>query len=117
MDKSETKMISKGDIYLIVVILFLVISALLWRYFTADEGAKAVVTIDGTVKEELKLVKDAEVKIVTAEGYNIIKVQDGKAYVAEADCRDHICVSHQPICVEGETIVCLPHKLVVEVKE
>ena len=64
-------MISKGDIYLIVVILFLVISALLWRYFTADEGAKAVVTIDGTVKEELKLVKDAEVKIVTAEGYNI----------------------------------------------
>ena len=42
MDKSETKMISKGDIYLIVVILFLVISALLWRYFTADEGAKAV---------------------------------------------------------------------------
>ncbi len=117
MDKSETKMISKGDIYLIVVILFLVISALLWRYFTADEGAKAVVTIDGTVKEELKLVKDAEVKIVTAEGYNIIKVQDGKAYVAEADCRDHICVRHQPISVEGETIVCLPHKLVVEVKE
>jgi hypothetical protein len=32
-----------------------------------------------------------------------------------ADCRDQICVHHIPISGSGESIICLPHKLVVTV--
>ena len=33
----------------------------------------------------------------------------------EADCPDLICVHHKPISRQGESIVCLPHKVIVEV--
>jgi len=33
----------------------------------------------------------------------------------EADCRDGICVDHTPISLNGETIICLPHRLVIEI--
>lgn len=117
MDKNEPKMISKGDICLIIVILLLATAALLWRHFYAKAGARAVVTVDGEVKEELLLRKDVELTINTPEGYNKVVVKDGEVMVLDADCRDHICVKHQPISKQGETIICLPHKLVVEVKE
>lgn len=116
MDK-ETKMISRGDIYLIVIILLLAAGVLLWRHFNAKDGAKAVVTVDGEIKEELLLSHDTSVKILSPEGYNVVVVKDGCVIVEDADCRDHICVKHKAISKQGETIICLPHKLVVEVKE
>ena len=32
-----------------------------------------------------------------------------------ADCRDQICVRHRAVSAVGESIICLPHKLVVEI--
>lgn len=49
------------------------------------------------------------------EAYNVIEVENGKVHIHEASCRDQICVNHPPISKNGEVIVCLPNKLVVEV--
>ena len=35
--------------------------------------------------------------------------------MAEADCADRYCMAYKPISKSGETIICLPHRLVVEV--
>jgi hypothetical protein len=35
--------------------------------------------------------------------------------VEAADCPDKLCVSHREIFREGESIVCLPHRVVVTV--
>ena len=55
------------------------------------------------------------IRIETPQGYNIVAVEDGTVMVTDADCRDQICVEHKKISRTGETIVCLPHKLVVEI--
>ena len=47
--------------------------------------------------------------------YNLVSVQDGAVSVEAADCRDQICVRHKPVSAAGESIVCLPHRLVVEI--
>ena len=47
--------------------------------------------------------------------YGSYAQKDGKASMAKADCPDKICVNHAAISKKGETIVCLPHKVVVEV--
>jgi hypothetical protein len=44
-------------------------------------------------------------------------IKDGKAFIQNADCPDKICAEHKPISKTGETIVCLPHKLVIEITE
>ena len=50
------------------------------------------------------------------ESYNLISVIDGKITMEAADCRDQICVNHKPIMAERESIICLPHKLVIEIE-
>ncbi len=47
--------------------------------------------------------------------YNLISVADGRVTMEAADCRDQICVRHRPISSDRENIICLPHKLVVEI--
>lgn len=46
--------------------------------------------------------------------YNLFSIADGTVTMEAADCRDQICVNHKPIMSERESIICLPHKLVVE---
>lgn len=48
---------------------------------------------------------------------NIVVIEHGKAFVREANCPDKICVNHSEISNVGESIICLPHKLIVEIKE
>ena len=58
---------------------------------------------DGTVSEEMP------------RDYNIIRIRGGKVSVIKADCRSQVCVDHKAISRTGESIICLPHKLVVEI--
>ncbi|MCR5675892.1 MAG: NusG domain II-containing protein [Lachnospiraceae bacterium] len=46
---------------------------------------------------------------------NTVVIENGTCRVSEADCPDRICVERGRISVSGETIVCLPHRLVIEV--
>ncbi len=107
----------KGDIIIAAVVI--IAAAVL--YFSGilrptEGGAKAVVTVDKEVFGEYPLDENIEVKIDLGEdGFNIFEIEDGKADMIEADCRDGICVDHKSINLNGETIVCLPHKVVIEI--
>ena len=102
---------------LILVVIALVAAAGIWLFYSAgaDHGLTAVVTVDGEVRAELPLDETCNAEIETEWGYNIVHTENGQAFVTEADCRDQICVEHKKIEKTGETIVCLPHKMVVEI--
>ena len=108
----------KGDIIIGAVVI--VLAAVL--YFSGilrpeGEGAKAVVTVDGKVYGEYNLHNEETVKVdLKEDGYNTFVISDGKVDMLEADCRDGICVDHTPISLDGETIICLPHKVVIEIE-
>ena len=48
---------------------------------------------------------------------NVLVIQEGKAYMEEADCPDKLCVKQKAIERNGESIICLPHKLVIRMPE
>ena len=50
------------------------------------------------------------------DAYNVLKISNGMAAVVEANCGDHTCIRTGAISREGETIVCLPHRMVVRVE-
>lgn len=84
--------------------------------FVYPNGEKAVVTLDGTVILEQPLQEDCNMPIRSENGENVLRIENGKVRITEADCRDQICVNHKEISKAGESIVCLPHGLVVEIK-
>jgi hypothetical protein len=82
------------------------------------EGSFAVVKIDGVETNKFSLSEDIEFIIETGENNeqkNTLVIKDGKAFVRDANCPDKICEGHQKISYKGETIVCLPHKVVIEI--
>ena len=108
----------KNDIIFIAAILAVVAIAAVALLLLRGEGSTVTVEVDGTVIGTYPLSVDREVEIVTGENgeeRNLLVIKDGKATVSTATCPDGVCVSHRPISREGETIVCLPHKVVVTV--
>lgn len=105
------------DFILIAVVLAAALISAAFVYMTHNKGDMAVIKVDGNVISELSL---SENTTITVEGYqggsNVVSIIDGKAYVSEADCPDKICVKTGGISRAGETIVCLPHRVVVEIK-
>lgn len=112
------KQLKKADIILILSVLLIVavLAVVMIIVFKDDKGTKAVLTLHGNVIFEQSLDTDCELPISSSNGYNIFVVEDGKAYVKEADCPHQDCVDHAPVSKKGETIVCLPHEFVIEIQ-
>ena len=106
----------RNDIILLAV---LVVAALVLFPIVAHSdkaGSYALVELDGAEYARLDLDKDTSLTVDTKQGTNIIIVRDHAVSVESADCPDKICVNHASVNLAGETIVCLPHKLVITIK-
>lgn len=106
----------KNDILLILALLLLAGAAWAVLRFTRRAGGAAVVTVDGVAVDTLPLGENGRFPIDTGAGQNLVEVSDGRVRVAEADCPDGLCVRSGWARYAGESIVCLPHKLVVTVE-
>lgn len=108
----------RNDIIFIVGLLLVISLAGLAFFLLRGEGNTVTVEVDGAVLGTYPLSEDRSVEIRTGERdeeLNLLVIKDGKAYVETATCPDGICAAHKPISREGESIVCLPHKVVITV--
>lgn len=64
---------------------------------------------------ELPLSQNTTKTVTTDLGTNLIEIKDGRVHVEEADCPNQDCVHQGWIDAAGEQIVCLPHKLTVDI--
>ena len=116
---NNNKKKTRNDIILAAVILVIAVAGLLIANLTKTQGDYAVVKIDGVEKYRYSLNENVTLDIVTGENdenVNTLVIENGEAVMTEADCPDGICVAHRPISNTGESIVCLPHKIIVEIQ-
>ena len=63
---------------------------------TKDDGERVVIALGGEIIQEMSLNVDASFLVGSKEGdYNLVVVEDGKAYVSEANCANQICIPHR----------------------
>ena len=109
------KLFTLLDVVLIFSVIF--ISIVLGVIFSSRQSGKtAVISVEEKVVASLKLNINATEEIKTDYGYNLVVIENGECFIKNADCRDGICVSRGKINKVGESIVCLPHKLIVEIR-
>ena len=105
----------KMDFVLVLTVVVLAIGGfLLYNLFGQKEAGLVVVEVDGSIYGEYELYENQEIFI---NDTNVIVIENGEVNMMEADCPDQICVKHVSISKNGETIVCLPNKVVVTIKE
>ena len=117
-NSSEKKNKIRNDIILAAVIVVIAVAGLLFINATKVQGNRVVVKIDGEVTQSYSLSENVEFEIKTGknnENINIVVIENGKVRVTDADCPDGICKEYRAISYVGQTIVCLPHKVVVEI--
>lgn len=112
---------TKADkLLIVIVIVFSFISlGYINRQGLSDEDKYVSIQYNG--KEIRKVIFDKQIvgttiPIETELGYNLIEIGDEEVRVLEADCPDQIDVEQGWISNIGETLICLPNRLVVEVK-
>ena len=114
------KKVIRNDIILIGIIVFVAVASFFCFKLFQKNGNSVLVSINGQTVDEYSLSEDIEKQIFqnNKNGYeNLLVIKDGEAYVSSANCDDEICVHHRPISKTGESIVCLPHKLVISIEE
>ena len=81
----------------------------------------AYIYSDGELQTTIDLSQITETQDITfsdgSGGYNITRVSYGKIEVIEANCPDKVCIHMGAIHSSAVPIVCLPHKLVIVLKE
>lgn len=106
----------KKDIILIVVILLIaVVMYVAINQMHSQTGTTVKITLDGKTYGTYPMDKDKTIEIKTSKGKNIVEIKDGYVEMKEADCPDKYCVKQGKIKHSGENIVCLPHKVVVDI--
>ena len=117
---TDGSVVKKNDIILAAsFVVVAIICAIVIQVFIKKDGNIAVVNIDGQVYKTLSLSVNTELKIDNEsgiDGYNVLVIENGFAYMKDANCADKICVHQDKISKVGETIVCLPHKVVIEIE-
>ena len=113
----EKKSMRRRDIILIAVIVsavalvfgvYMLVSHLMEQ--DVGDGSYVTVEVDGTEIARYDLTEDGEYSL--NGGTNILRIENGQAYIIEANCPDQICV-HTGAAAPLQPIVCLPNRLTV----
>ena len=103
----------KKDLILIGIILAVVLISFLVTSLVKKDGAYVIVRIDGKQVARYELTVNGEYEL--NGGTNLLRIEDGVAYLVDANCPDRLCVNQGKIDQSGETITCLPNRLTITV--
>ncbi|BFH71399.1 MAG: NusG domain II-containing protein [Paenibacillus dendritiformis] len=112
----------RGDLILIGVIVIAALAFLVPKWLFQQESENlhnskvfANITVDGELYQKVELTKEEQIiKVETSKGLNILKVHDYGIEMFEADCPDKVCLSFGFVTRPNSTIVCIPHRVLVE---
>ncbi|MCI6676245.1 MAG: NusG domain II-containing protein [Clostridiales bacterium] len=116
-NKEEIRITKKELVFWSIIIL---IAILCWigMQWVKQRGDIVVVSVEDCIVQTLPLSYDETIRVEGDNGNWVeLQITDGKADVTQASCPDQICVNHYAISEEGEPIVCLPAKVVIQVKK
>ena len=114
----KKKAFGRRDLILLLAVLVIGLIGIVILYTRpAALNGEVEVAVDGEVVMTLPLSEDTEVAIESVDGgENLLVIQDGTAKIESASCPDGICVRHYAISRDGESIICLPNRVVVTIR-
>lgn len=105
----------KGDILIITASLLLA-ACFLFINGRRQQGEYVHITANGS-KTTYPLSENRTIELKSfSSGYNIIVIADGQVTMESASCPDKICVHHKAVSKNGESIICLPNEVFVEIE-
>lgn len=108
----------KADGILIGIFLLIGLLGGILLFLLGERGQKVQVRVGGEVQAMYRLEDNGRYHIEGVEGgSNTLVIQDGKAWIEDASCPDGLCMHMGKIMQQGQSIVCLPNQVVIEITD
>ncbi|MBR3692738.1 MAG: NusG domain II-containing protein [Clostridia bacterium] len=98
----------KADFILVLCALAV---GLLLLLLPKSSGERLTVLCDGEFFAEYPLSRDCVVELAG----NAFEIRDGEVFMCRADCPGGDCLKSRPVSRAGESIVCLPNRLILRI--
>ena len=99
-DDKDMKYKTRNDIILVCILA--VLASIIFLFLPKEKGETLLIYKDGSLITTLNLNSDTQ-------------YENGKAYVTNAACHDKVCENTAPIKNKGESIICVPQKIVLKI--
>lgn len=107
--KVKNDIILTASILIVAVLVFFIISLI------SNNGNYVEIKKNGEIIGKYSLFTDRTVEIRDENGYNLLVIEDGKAYISDASCPDKLCMKQGKVSSSGAALVCLPNKTVITI--
>ena len=104
---------------LLVALSAVLCAATFWSSDDENKMLTAVISVDGEVSESVTLeyLSEPVERIVTSEGYTLqITLTKDSVWVETSDCPTQDCVHTGAISRSGQSVVCLPARVTVQLE-
>ncbi|MBO4432699.1 MAG: NusG domain II-containing protein [Clostridia bacterium] len=102
----------KADYIVCGVVCFIAAALAVLFMFIKSDGETVVVKENNEIIAEYPLDVDRRVALDN----NTFIIDSGSVYMSEANCKNQTCVKTGKISKKGECIVCLPNKVIIEIR-
>ncbi len=107
----------KKNDWILAGVVLLAAALLAWmQQGSRQTGSRVLVTVDGQESGAYSLSQEQTVRIEGKNGYCLLQIKNGSASVTEADCPDRLCVRQHAVSKSGETIACLPGRILIRIE-
>lgn len=106
----------KADFVLMIALIVIGIASSVAISLSSSLGDKVVIEVHGSVYGTYSLGEDRIIKIKSGNDTNTVRIKDGKVSMIESSCKNQICVHHSAIDKTGQSIICLPNRVVVRIE-
>ena len=108
-------MIKKADIVLFFVLLAVGLTISWASLNSGQTGEKVRISVGGETYGVYDLAQDRTIQVRQNGHTNNIIIEDGHVSMASSDCANQVCVNTGAIYLAGDSIVCLPNRVMVEI--
>jgi hypothetical protein len=109
--------VKKGDIIILAALLCIAALIFCALHFLTPGGDNVKIEVASKTVATLPISEDATYNVeIGGKVTNTVEIKDNRVKVTFADCPDKICKNHRAISKSGESIICLPNKVVVSIE-
>lgn len=109
-------MIKKADVILAAALIVIGLAMSWFFSFGQTAGSELVITRAGKVFGTYPLSEDRTIEVKQDSHINKITIKNGQVSMSFSDCHGQDCVQQHAISQTGESIVCLPNKVMLEIR-
>ncbi len=102
----------KWDFIIIFFTIAMALTVFLCIALTGSSGKNVTVSQNNSIVYEGRLSANKQIKLSA----NTVEIKDGKVKMDYSTCKNQICVKHKHISKKGESIICLPNEVIIEIK-